>query len=313
MSGKIRIGVFGARRGAGLADILARHPDAELVALCDQDAAPLEQARQQAERHGCRPECYASFDAFFQHDLDAVVLANYATEHAPYAIRLLESGRHVCSELRPVRLSAYESPNANKRRVGGRSADGAVVACQMSNGATASILPWVNYKREPGMEWYAVYGRLGMMETDRWGETYGRVNVYVEDDTEVAARRAYAPRPPVSTELSRTVGAHGGADFYILHYFVEAILGRPGGQDIVDVYRAMDMSLPGLLGYRSIWEGNIPLEVPDLRDRAARDRWRHDHWSADPRLAGPGQPAFSCARGLVEAPESVYRRQAGQE
>ncbi len=412
MSKKIKIGVFGARRGAGLAGILSRHPDAELAALCDQDAAPLERARQLAGQFGCEPACYAGFDAFMNHDMDAVVLANYATEHAPYAIRLLESGRHVCSELlacqtlaeavalveaversgrvytfaenccyftsalemrrlyrrgdigeflhgegqyihdceaiwtdltrgqrdhwrnwapstfycshslgplctitgaRPTRLSAYETPNANKRRFGCRSADGAVMACQMSNGATASILPWVNYKREPGMEWYAIYGTRGMLETDRWGETYNRMHVYVEGDAEAASQRAYAPRPPLTTELSRTVGAHGGADFFTLHYFLEAILDRPGREDAVDVYQAMDMSLPGLLGYRSIWEGNVPLEVPDLRDKAARERYRHDDWSADPRLAGPGQPALSCARGPVEVPDSVYRRQAGVE
>ena len=49
---------------------------------------------------------YTDFDAFFQHDMDAVVLANYANEHAPYAIRLLNSGRHVCSEVLPVETMA---------------------------------------------------------------------------------------------------------------------------------------------------------------------------------------------------------------
>ena len=412
MGKKIKIGVFGARRGAGLAGILCRHSDAELVALCDQDPDALAQAGRLAEQHGCRPARYADFDAFLNHDLDAVVLANYATDHAPYAIRLLDSGRHVCSELsacqtlaeavalveaversgrvyalaenccyfpttlemrrlyrrgdigeflhgegeyihdceaiwpdltrgrrdhwrnwvpspfycshsigpictitgtRPVRLSAYETPNANKRRFGCRSADGAVVACQMSNGATAQFLPWVSFKREPAMEWYAIYGTQGMMETDRWGETYHRIHVYIEGDPGASSEWSYTPRPPLSTELSRTVGAHGGADFFTVHYFLEAILDRPGKEHAVDVYQALDMSLPGLLGYRSIWEGNIPLEVPDLRHAVARERCRHDHWSADPRLAGPGQPTSSCARGAVDVPDSVYQQQAGKE
>ena len=39
-------------------------------------------------------------------DMDAVVLANYANEHAPYAIRLLRSGRHVLSEVLPCETMA---------------------------------------------------------------------------------------------------------------------------------------------------------------------------------------------------------------
>ena len=35
--------------------------------------------------------------------MDAVILANFANEHAPYAIRLLNSGRHVASEVLAVK------------------------------------------------------------------------------------------------------------------------------------------------------------------------------------------------------------------
>lgn len=38
--------------------------------------------------------------------MDAVVLANYATEHAPYAVKVLDSGRHVCSEAPACRTLA---------------------------------------------------------------------------------------------------------------------------------------------------------------------------------------------------------------
>ena len=41
---------------------------------------------------------YESFDDFIEHDMDAVVLANYFHEHAPYAIRCMERGLHVFSE-----------------------------------------------------------------------------------------------------------------------------------------------------------------------------------------------------------------------
>lgn len=49
---------------------------------------------------------YEDFEDFFHEDMDAVVLANYANEHAPFAIRLLRSGRHVLSEVLPCETMA---------------------------------------------------------------------------------------------------------------------------------------------------------------------------------------------------------------
>lgn len=49
---------------------------------------------------------YERFDDFFEHEMDAVILANYATEHAPYAIRCLKAGRHVLSEVLPCETMA---------------------------------------------------------------------------------------------------------------------------------------------------------------------------------------------------------------
>lgn len=409
MTKKIKVGVFGARRGTTMISVMARHPDAELVAVCDYD--PRVQARIQklAGEYGVNITCYADFEQFMNHDMDAVVLANYATEHAPYAVRLLDSGRHVVSEVlavqtlaeavalveavernprqvyayaenycyfrgtmemqrlyragvigeflhgegeyvhdcesiwvditrgekdhwrnwapstfycthaigpivtitgtRPTKIVAFETPNLNKRRFGCRSGDGAVIVCQMSNGATAKFLPWANFKRLPEAIWYAVYGTKGMMETDRWGELYNRVNVYVEGDEHAATNTSYTARPHLETELSRRIGGHGGSDFFTMHFFLEAILGRPGGANIIDVYQALDMTLPGTLGYRSIWEGNVTLTVPDLRDRSLREQYRNDHWCCDPKLAGPGQPARSCAWEDVRVPDEVYAQQ----
>ena len=38
------------------------------------------------------------YDRFLEHDMDAVVLANYFHEHAPFAIKALDAGMHVMSE-----------------------------------------------------------------------------------------------------------------------------------------------------------------------------------------------------------------------
>ncbi|MDP2989368.1 MAG: Gfo/Idh/MocA family oxidoreductase [Kiritimatiellota bacterium] len=406
---KIRVGVFGALRGTTMISVMSRHPDAELAAICDYSDPALKNCAELAKKNNAKVTCYRDFDKFLNHDLDAIVLANYATEHAPYAVRTLESGRHVCSEVlacqtmaeavqlveavernrkvyayaenycyfrgtlemrrlyrkgeigeflhgegeyvhdcesiwltitrgeknhwrnwvpstfycthsigpvmtitgtRPTRVTAYETPNINKRRFGCRSADGAVIVCQMSNGATLKALPWGNFKRSPEAIWYAIYGTKGMMETDRWGDIYNRVNIYREGHPKYSRNLNYMPEFPGSSALSRAIGGHGGSDFYTMDYFLAAIRGKPEGRHIIDVYQALDMTFPGTLGYRSIVNGNIPLEVPDLRNKKIRDRYRDDNWCLDPKMAGPGQPTSSSSMGKIKIPDSFYRKQA---
>jgi predicted dehydrogenase len=103
---KIKIGVFGLKRGMGMARTALNFPEVELVAACDKDISRHNNIIEIAKEHGCKAQAYENFDEFFNHDMDAVILANYANEHAPYAIRLLDSGRHVLSENIPCETMA---------------------------------------------------------------------------------------------------------------------------------------------------------------------------------------------------------------
>lgn len=106
MMGKLKIGVFGAGRGKTMMQVLLNHPDAELVAVCDKYVPLLNQVAEFSKEYGSKVATYEKFEDFISHDMDAVVLANYANEHAQYAIRLLESGRHVLSEVLPCETMA---------------------------------------------------------------------------------------------------------------------------------------------------------------------------------------------------------------
>ena len=97
---KVRIGVLGGYRGSSMINYCKRASNAEVVAICDKSQEVLDAQRGNAE--GLNVTFYDNFEDFIKHDMDAVVLANYANEHAPFAIRAMKRGLHVFSEVLPV-------------------------------------------------------------------------------------------------------------------------------------------------------------------------------------------------------------------
>lgn len=89
----IRIGIVGVGRGAAFARDATPALGFELAALCDRRERPLERL---GSEYGVAT--YTDYERFLEHDLDAVILANYSHQHAPFAIRALEAGKHVMSE-----------------------------------------------------------------------------------------------------------------------------------------------------------------------------------------------------------------------
>src|SRR5262245_45525613 len=89
----IRVGVVGVGRGASFAHGASEVVGMKLVALCDTWKNKLQEM---GKRHGVAT--YTSYERFLEHDMDAVVLANYFHQHAPFAIKALKAGFHVMSE-----------------------------------------------------------------------------------------------------------------------------------------------------------------------------------------------------------------------
>ena len=106
MEKKLKIGVFGGARGHTMMKVLFAHPHAELVAVCDKYQPLLDRVSEEAKEKNLQIETFNNFDDFLACDMDAVVLANYANEHVPYAIRCLKAGKHVLSEVLPCETMA---------------------------------------------------------------------------------------------------------------------------------------------------------------------------------------------------------------
>lgn len=92
--GKIKIEIFGAGRGIDIAENMLLL-GCEIAAVCEFNE---KRAQAGIKRLGVDVPVYKDFDDFLKTDMDAVVLANYFHEHAPYAIKCFEKGIHVFSE-----------------------------------------------------------------------------------------------------------------------------------------------------------------------------------------------------------------------
>lgn len=91
---KFRIGILGAGRGTDIANNF-RLLGCEISALCETNA---ERAKTGLEKLGIDIPVFNDFDEMLTLDLDAVVIANFFHEHAPYAIKCFEKNIHVFCE-----------------------------------------------------------------------------------------------------------------------------------------------------------------------------------------------------------------------
>ena len=399
---KVKIGVFGGFRGGSMIKYAKKASNAVLVAICDKSQEVLDKQR---ELCGDSVSYYTDFNDFIKHDMDAVVLANYANEHAPFAIRCLEAGLHVYSEvlpvqtmqeavllieavertgkvyaygenycympapyemkklyregkigefeygegeyihncepiwhsitygdsnhwrnnmyanfycthsigplihitgLRPVKVTGFESgKNERKMRVGSKSGCFGIEMIELENGGIIKSIHGDLYKNSI---WYIIYGSKGRMETAREDfdeESIKRIFVNIDEYSgEYRENKVLDYHPKREQDGEADEFGHGNSDFYSMYNFIRKIQGYDDA-DIINVYEAMDMFLPGMFAYRSVLQGGIPLEIPNLRDKNVRNLYRNDVACTDIKVAGDQLlPVFS--KGNPDIPNSVY-------
>lgn len=91
---KIKIGIFGARRGMDYAKSFL-YLNCDIVAICENREHIRNEA---AEKLGLTSGLYDNFEDFIEHDMDAVFLANNFHEHTPYIIECFKRNIHVMCE-----------------------------------------------------------------------------------------------------------------------------------------------------------------------------------------------------------------------
>ena len=406
MDRKIKIGVLGGFRGNSMISFCKVAENVELVAICDKMPEVLKAQRLLAEEDGHTGiSYYDNFEDFIKHDMDAVVISNYANEHAPYAIKAMKMGKHVFSEcvpvqtmkeavelieaveetgmtycfaenycyfpsvremkklyeenkigefeygeaeyihncqpiwaaitqgdpnhwrnnmystfycthsigpiihatgLRPVKVIGIEGTK-NERNLAGGAKFGqfGIVLITLENGA---LVKAINGGLYVNSVWYSMYGSKGTMESGRNIPKKGGTNkIYIRADKNAGD---YAEPPTEEYEPKGQFDdqafdyGHGSADYYCMWNFIEKLRGNPDA-DTIDVYQALDMFLPGLFAHRSILNGNIPFDIPNLRNKEERDAWRNDVACTDPKVAGE-QLLPTTAQGTPVVEDEVY-------
>ena len=401
---KVKIGVIGGGRGKSMIRYGREASNAQLVAICDFRDDVLDRMKKECGEDGI--SYYSDYDEFLKHDMDAVVLANYANQHAPFAIKAMKAGKHVFSEvlpvqtlkeavelietveetgkiyaygenycfmsapyemrklyrqgligefeygegeyvhncepiwpeitygepdhwrnnmyatfycthsigpmihitgLRPVKVTGFEGPKTERKvRVGSKSGSFGMELIQLENGG---IFKSIHGDLYVDSIWYSLYGSKGNMESAReiaQNGAFDRIYIHADEYSggyDTTKKDTYLPTR-AQDEQAKSFG-HGTSDFYTMYNFVRKIQGDPDA-DIIDVYEALDMFLPGLFAYRSVLNGGIPMEIPNLRDKAVRDLYRNDTACTDPAVAGDQLiPVFS--KGNPEIPDAIYQ------
>lgn len=150
-----------------------------------------------------------------------------------------------------------------------RMDDVTVMSCQLASGGLVTIRNDMISKRPHCMTYYALQGTQGCYEASRgfdardkvWIEGYcdGPEHWRPLSDFEDEFLPALWRDPP---EAARRAG-HGGGDYFVIRDFVDSIL--RGTTPPIDVYRALDFTVPGLVSEESIERGGAPRPVPDFR------------------------------------------------
>ena len=149
------------------------------------------------------------------------------------------------------RSAPYRNPDAPLR------ADGQIALFETAKGALIKIMVTLNTHR-PSEHRYRVFGVEGGAE---WFSYEKAARRFVRTADHIDGWEIV----PVGLGASGddTSAGHGGADLKIARHFTRNILA--GNPAPIDVYRAIDYALPGILAARSAELGGAPIPIPDLR------------------------------------------------
>jgi len=135
-----------------------------------------------------------------------------------------------------------------------------------AKGALIKILRSQVAPRYPHLVYYSLYGQRGYLENGRfgWGDTDGQVWIGGETPDSPNGHPEAAPMhcalsDPDAPDEARH-GGHGTSEYYMIRDFLDAV--ESGTRPPIDVMRAMDYTVPGIVAHGSAMSDGNWRDVP---------------------------------------------------
>ena len=140
------------------------------------------------------------------------------------------------------------------------STDMEVGLFKTARGRVIKILCGFTVTRKPALHWQVFYGTKGTLENRRApGEP---AKIFRADAATPVAIDAEVSDP--HAPAAALAGGHGTSEYYMVDEFIQSVIA--GQAPPIDIYRALDFSVPGLCAHLSVEQGGAPVEIFDYRN-----------------------------------------------
>ena len=157
--------------------------------------------------------------------------------------------------------------------------DSTTMLCKTDSGALIDIRVDMLSNRPHTATYYSLQGTKGCFEgprglgdkpkvwLDRWGSSEARRDSIDTDPYQWRPLEdlidEFLPEMWRNPPEAALAAGHHGSDYFIARDIVDAI--REDKDPRIDIYRALDYTLPGLMSEKSIALGGAPVKIPDFR------------------------------------------------
>lgn len=244
--------------------------------------------------------CYAEGEYNHPMSLDFLANISYGIDHwrfwipsTYYCTHALAPLMHITNSM-PKVVNGFAIPRHDPEKLSLCRSDAAsVIMCKMDNGSVFKTIQ--GFSMAGHSIFYRVHGTKGAMKTEQDASISKKLHIWREEfdvNEGQYVEEMYKTSFRIQPEIANQAG-HGGGDFYIMHYFGDAI--RNGKQPFFDVYRGVTCSSIGILAWKSVLSNSSSIEVPDFGNESDRKKYENDHWSPLPvnGVKDIGQPPSS--------------------
>lgn len=249
--------------------------------------------------HNCEPIWHSITYGERNHWRNRIMHSNFYCTHSLGPIIYITG-------LKPVSVVGFELPfNDRCARMGKRSGSAGIEMVTLENGA---VIRSLHGDLDKDSIRFILYGSKGRAESAPYDvKMDGIERIFTNLDKEEGVYEDnpvnYVPEDEWSKN-AKNIG-HGGSDYYVLRNFINAVEGKKA--QIIDIYKALDMFLPGLFAYFSVLNKNERMSIPDFRNKNEREQYRNDNRCTDYKVAKDKVlPSYS--KCTINIPDEIYSK-----